>query len=327
MKPETETETALEPLLLDPEGPVVVAIGGGHGQAAALEAIQTYASQISALVTVADNGGSSGRLTDLGIPPPGDVRRCLLALTPDPSLWSELFAHRFKGADVSEHSLGNLILAGLTDLLGDFSSAVATAERILGSLGRVLPVADAPVRLTAIVDGVPITGQVAIAQSRGLISDVSIEPAETQASLLALEAVAGADQVVIGPGSLYTSVISALKVQMLADELMGSPAQRVFVMNLVTQDGETLGMDGTQHLQALHTHVGVMGPGVVVVNEGSLNVPPGHERVWVDSETSSRFGWEVVTADVADERAEWPAHDPLKLGRVLEDIARARGSS
>ncbi|MGD2044476.1 MAG: 2-phospho-L-lactate transferase CofD family protein, partial [Acidimicrobiia bacterium] len=103
-----ETETALEPLLLDPSGPAVVAIGGGHGQAAALEAIQTYAGSISALVTVADNGGSSGRLTELGIPPPGDIRRCLLALTPDPSLWSELFAHRFETGDVSEHSLGNL---------------------------------------------------------------------------------------------------------------------------------------------------------------------------------------------------------------------------
>ncbi len=322
MKPQTETD--FEPLLLDPTGPVVVAVGGGHGQAAALEAIQTYASAISALVSVADDGGSSGRLTELGIPPPGDVRRCLLALTPEPSLWSELFAHRFQGADVSEHSLGNLILAALSDLFGDFSSAVATAERILGSLGRVIPVADHPVRLTAIVDGVPISGQVAIAQSRGVISDISIEPSDTAASRHALEDVAGADQIVIGPGSLYTSVISALKVQMLAPEVTSSKAQKVFVLNLVTQDGETLGVDGAQHLQALSTHVGIDGPGVVVVNEGPIDIPLGHEQVEVGEEAASRLGWDVVSVDVVDESADWPAHDPLKLGRVLEELASSR---
>ena len=145
MKP--QTQTALESLLLDPSGPSVVAIGGGHGQAAALEAIQTYAGAISALVTVADDGGSSGRLSELGIPPPGDVRRCLLALTPDPSLWSELFAHRFSAGDISDHSLGNLILAALANIFGDFTTAVDTAARMLGALGEVVPVADEPVTL------------------------------------------------------------------------------------------------------------------------------------------------------------------------------------
>ena len=323
MKPQTETD--FEPLLLDPRGPVVVAVGGGHGQAAALEAIQTYASAITALVTVADDGGSSGRLTELGIPPPGDVRRCLLALTPEPSLWSELFAHRFQGGDVSEHSLGNLILAGLSDLFGDFASAVATAEQILGSLGRVIPVANHPIRLTAIVDGVPVTGQVAIAQSRGVISDVSIEPSDTAASRRSLEAVAGADQIVMGPGSLFTSVISALKVQMLAPEVASADAQRVFVLNLVTQDGETLGVDGAQHLQALSTHLGIEGPGVVVVNDASFDVPVGLERVTVDEQSASRLGWDVVSGDVVDESADWPAHDPLKLGRILEDLASSKG--
>lgn len=327
MTPETETDPALEPLLLDPEGPVVTAIGGGHGQAAALEAIQTYASSISALVSVADDGGSSGRLTELGIPPPGDIRRCLLALTPEPSLWSELFAHRFQGADVSEHSLGNLIIAALADLFGDFGTAVATAGRVLGALGSVIPVADQPVRLTAIVDGVPVTGQVAIARSRGVISDISIEPFDTQASLRALEAVAGADQIVIGPGSLYTSVISAMKVQMLAEEVMASNAQKVFVLNLVTQDGETLGVDGAQHLQALRTHLGLKGPGSVVVNDGYVEVPAGHERVGVDADAAARYGWEVVTADVADKESDWPRHDPLKLGRVLEELSAKRGAS
>jgi uncharacterized cofD-like protein len=315
-----ETETALEPLLLDPDGPVVVAVGGGHGQAAALEAIQTYASKISALVTVADDGGSSGRLTELGIPPPGDSRRCLLALTPEPTLWSELFAHRFEGGDIHDHSLGNLILVALADLFGDFQSAVSTAEMMLGSLGRVIPVADHAVRLTATVDGRSVAGQVAVAQSRGHFSNLSIEPADTAASRLALEAVAGADQIVMGPGSLYTSIISALMVQMLSPSIMTAPAQRVFVLNLVTQDGETLGMDGINHLEALREHGGIEGPGVVIAHDGPLDVPAGHDPVTVDVDEASAMGWRVVFADVADEQADWPAHDPLKLGRVLEDL-------
>lgn len=320
-----ETETALEPLLLDPDGPVVVAVGGGHGQAAALEAVQAYASSISALVTVADDGGSSGRLTELGIPPPGDVRRCLLALTPEPTLWSELFAHRFEGGDIDEHSLGNLIMVALADLFGDFQSAVSTAEMMLGSLGRVIPVAEHAVTLRATVDGRTVTGQVAVSQSHGRISGLSIEPADTAATRIALEAVAGADQIVLGPGSLYTSVISTLMVQMLSPSIMAAPAQRVFVLNLVTQDGETLGMNGIDHLRALRDHGGIEGPGVVVVHEGPLEVPDGHEAVTLDVEEASELGWRVVFADVSDELTDWPAHDPLKLGRVLEGLVEREG--
>lgn len=316
-----ELETALEPLLLDPDGPVVSAIGGGHGLAAGLEAIQTYASHISALVTVADDGGSSGRLTALGIPPPGDVRRCLLALTPDPSLWSELFAHRFDEGDVADHSLGNLILAGLTDLFGDFRSAVSTAERMLGALGRVIPVADQPVTLIAQMGRERVVGQAAITSTSGNIDDLSIEPSDTVACREALEAVAESDQIVIGPGSLYTSIISAMKVQMLAEAVSAASAQKVFVLNLVTQDGETLGMSGSEHLEALHKHAGIEGPGVVVVHDGPLDIPEGHDRVSLGSEEAAVLGWRVVLADVAAAGADWPEHDPLKLGRVLEELA------
>ena len=320
----TRTETALEPLLLDPTGPTVVAIGGGHGLAAALEAIQTYAGSISALVTVADDGGSSGRLTSLGIPPPGDVRRCLLALTPEPSLWSELFAHRFDTGDVSDHSLGNLILAALTDLFGDFPSAVDTAGRMLGALGEVVPVADQPVTLAAVIDGARVEGQAAITASSGHISEIGIDPSDTMASRRALAAVSSADQIVFGPGSLYTSVISALKVAMLAEAVMETRAQRVFVLNLVTQDGETLGMSGAEHLAALSKHVGVAGPGYLVAHEGPLDVPPGHDPVRIAAAEAAEHGWELVAADIADEWSDWPAHDPFKLALVLERLANAR---
>ncbi len=318
-----QTETALEPLLLDPTGPSVVAVGGGHGQAAALEAIQTYAGSISALVTVADNGGSSGRLTQLGIPPPGDIRRCLLALTPEPSMWSELFAHRFSEGDLDNHSLGNLILVALTDLFGDFSTAVDTAAQMLGTLGEVIPVADQPVTLSAVIDGVPVTGQAAIAATEGHVSSLEIDPSDTMASRRALTAVAGADQIVIGPGSLYTSVISALMVQMLAPAVMDAEAQRVFVLNLITQEGETFGMSGAQHLEALTEHVGVNGPGVVVAHEGPIDTPAGHEPVRLTSDEAARHGWELVVADLNDEWSDWPQHDPLKLGQILEKLARS----
>ena len=322
MKP--QTETALAPLLLDPEGPEVVAIGGGHGQAAALEAIQCYAGGISALVAVGDDGGSSGRLSEMGIPPPGDVRRCLLALTPEPSLWSELFSHRFKVGDVADHSLGNLILAALADLFGEFESAVTTAERMLGTLGSVIPVANEAITLTATIDGRQVVGQKAISKTAGDLSELHIEPRDVAATRRALSAVAAADQIVIGPGSLYTSIVSALKVNMLAPAVMGAAAQRVFVMNLVTQDGETLGMDGGHHLEALAKHVGVTGPGIVVAHEGPLEVPPDHDRVRIDTEDAARHGWRVVFADVADNKPDWPEHDPMKLGRVLEELASTK---
>lgn len=322
MKP--QTETALAPLLLDPEGPVVVAVGGGHGQAAALEAIQCYAGEISALVSVGDDGGSSGRLSTMGFPPPGDVRRCLLALTPEPSLWSELFSHRFTGGDVAEHSLGNLILAGLAELFGDFESAVTTAERMLGTLGSVIPVANQAITLTATIDGRQVMGQRTISKTAGEVSELHIEPRDVAATRRALTAVAAADQIVIGPGSLYTSIISALKVNMLAPAIMGAAAQRVFVLNLVTQDGETLGMSGGDHVEALAKHVGVTGPGIVVTHDGPLSVPDGHDQVVIDTDDAARHGWRVVFADIADDKPDWPEHDPMKLGRVLEELASSK---
>ena len=141
------------------------------------------------------------------------------------------------------------------------------------------------------------------------------------ASRASLVAIADADQIVIGPGSLYTSVIPALKVSMLADAVMGSIAQRVFVLNLVTQDGETLGMTGLEHLEALAEHAGIFGPGIVVVHAGPLETPEGHDRLELAADEAALHGWRVVLADVADDKADWPAHDPLKLGRVLEGLA------
>jgi uncharacterized cofD-like protein len=248
------------------------------------------------------------------------VRRCLLALTPEPSLWSELFAHRFVGGDVAEHSLGNLILAGLAELFGDFDSAVASAERMLGTLGRVIPVAREPMRLIATIDDSDVIGQEAITKTIGHISRLRVEPEDIAASPRALQAVAEADQIIIGPGSLYTSLMAAMKVSGLAEAVMASHAQRVFVLNLVDQDGETMGMTGLQHLEAMSEHIGLDGPGVIVVHDGDLVVPAGHGRIELSADAAAAHGWRVVFADVSNMNADWPEHDPLKLGLVLEDL-------
>jgi uncharacterized cofD-like protein len=192
---------------------------------------------------------------------------------------------------------------------------------MLGALGEVVPVAEHPVRLSAVIEGKTVRGQAAISATSGHISELRIDPVDTMASRRALTAVAGADQIVIGPGSLYTSVISALLVQMLAPAVMDAAAHRVFVLNLVTQKGETLGMTGAEHLAALAEHVGVEGPGTVVAHEGPLDVPEGHEAVTVTDEEVAAYGWDLVVSDVADEWSDWPQHDPMKLGRVLEKLA------
>jgi uncharacterized cofD-like protein len=310
-------ETELDALMLDPDGPSVVAIGGGHGLAAALEAIQLYAGRVTAVVSVADDGGSSGRLTGtMGIPAPGDIRRCLLALTPEPSLMSELFAHRFLSGDVSDHSLGNLMLAALTELFGDFGAAVEAAGRLLGTVGQVIPATKTPVGLTAEIDRETVSGQVNIALDRGLKQSLELLPSDPEPNLRALEAIAAADQIVLGPGSLFTSVIAALLVPDLATAVMHSSAQRVWVANLVTQDGETWEMDGPAHVEALAQFGGVEGPGTVLAHDGDLVVPPGHRRITFDDDQVG--SWKVRRADVADHSAEWPAHDPFTLSRALE---------
>ncbi len=311
-------EAELEPLLLDPAGPSVVAIGGGHGQAAALDAIQLYAGKVTAVVSVADDGGSSGRLTEtMGIPAPGDIRRCLLALAPEPSLVAELFAHRFQTGDVNDHSLGNLMLAALADLTGDFGAAVAAAGRMLGAVGDVVPTTTTPVGLTARVGGQVVAGQATISKTRG-VDSIGLDPADVVAFPGALSAIAEADQIVIGPGSLFTSVVAALLVPGMAEAVMSAPAEKVFVANLVTQDGETWDLDGAGHVDALIRHGRVDGPGIVVVHDGPLDVPPGLQPVRFDDDLVG--SWEIQRADIADPRVDWPAHDPIALGRALSRL-------
>ena len=300
VKLDTAVDPVLEALEADFEGPTVTAIGGGHGLAQALEAVQTYAGRITAIVGVADNGGSSGRLAPaLDIPPPGDIRRCLLALSPERSVWTDLIDFRFEGGDVTGHSLGNLILAALTEMTGDFEEALHTVEQHLAAAGTVVPVALQPLRLEATVDGETVEGQLRIALGRGEITDIRLLPAEVAANPRAIESVAASDQIVIGPGSLYTSTIAALLAPGLIDALNASPAQLVYVCNLITQDGETLGMNGRRHLQALADRTGLRLPDAIVASTSDILIPPPLQPVAVDQVELEGLGIEVVLDDLA----------------------------
>lgn len=322
----TEIDLLAAPLLeeLEPDerGCRVVALGGGHGLAQALAAVQSYAGDITAVVSVADDGGSSGRLSPaLGIPPPGDCRRALLALTPDPSPWREAVSHRFTVGDVAGHSLGNLLLAALAEGETGLEGALAVLGRLLGARGRVLPVS--PIRLTlrAVMAGVEIRGQVAVARARGPLTELTVLPPDAPASPAVFEALAAADQVVVGPGSLFTSLAAVLAVPGVAQAVNGAPARLIYVSNLTTQDGETLGMDGAEHVQALCRVTGLRVPDVVVANDAPFAVPPVVTVVRTDRAQIESRGARLETGALADPAAAWPQHDPARLGAVLRRLA------
>lgn len=309
-------------------GPRVVAIGGGHGLAATLAAARRYASRVTAVVSVADDGGSSGRIRrSVDMPAPGDLRRCLVALAEPGSLWARVFDHRFARGELEGHALGNLIIAGLTEATGDFGQALEEAARLLGVQDQVLPVVTTPLTLQASVGGREVVGEVQVAGANGTISSVAVrgpagEPA--RAADAVLEAVAGADQVVIGPGSLYTSVLAACVVPGLVDALNARAGGRVFVANLAPERTETEGMTLADQLQAVAAHgvavdhvvydpaafEGASGPGAC----GPLE--PAARALAVAPAVTG-----LVAAAVAG--TEGTVHHPGRLAEVLEALVQA----
>lgn len=232
----------------------MVAIGGGHGLARTLGAVQRYAGAVTAIVSVADDGGSSGRLREsFEIPAPGDIRRCLLALTPRPSPLADVLDYRFDAGELEGHAFGNLFLAAVTATTGDFVAAVAFVAELLGTVGAVLPSAIAPVELVAVCNGESLVGQARIMAAGGVTS-VSIQPADTPPPPAALQAIAAADQIVIGPGSLYTSVLAALAPAGMRAAIAQSSARCVYVCNLREQVPETSDYDVAAHVAALVAH-------------------------------------------------------------------------
>ena len=235
-------------------GPAVVAIGGGHGTAVTLKAARRYAGSLTGVVSVADDGGSSGRLRELlNVVALGDIRKCLVALADEGSPLAAAFEHRYEAGELAGHALGNLILAGLIDATGDLVLAVAEAGRLLGAHGDVLPATTEPVVLKAVCGQGTVAGQVAV-QGRADIQRVSLVPGDAEPPPLALERIAAADQIVIGPGSLFTSVLAAVAVGGIADAVAASAAQVVYVCNLHPEVPETEGYDVAAHVAALARH-------------------------------------------------------------------------
>ncbi|HET7489450.1 MAG TPA: uridine diphosphate-N-acetylglucosamine-binding protein YvcK [Acidimicrobiales bacterium] len=239
-------------------GPAVVAIGGGHGLSTSIRAARRYAGRVTAIVSVADDGGSSGRLRqDLGIAAPGDIRRCLVAMGDPDSLWGQAFEHRFDAGDLKGHALGNVVIAGLAGVTGDFLAALDEAARLVGvgDTCRVLPATATPVVLEAEDEAGTVQGQMQVSTAAtGRIRTVSISPPDAAPPPAAIRAIEEADQVVVGPGSLFSSVLAAVAPAALRDALAASRAQCVYVCNLDTQDQETVGYDAADHVEALLAH-------------------------------------------------------------------------
>ncbi len=282
----------------------VVAIGGGHGLAASLRAIRMYGSQITAVVSVADDGGSSGRLRDeLGIPAPGDIRKCLIALGDPSSIWTKALEYRFDAGELKGHPLGNLMIAGLTGTTGDFTTALKEVARLVGAAGVVLPATITPVVLKAAAGrGGEIEGQVNVGRSDD-ITTVSLVPADVASPAEAIEAIRNADQVVIGPGSLFTSVLAAAIAPEVNSALASTSAQRVYVCNLQPQDPETLGFDVAAHVRALQAH-GVTAD-VVLCDPRSIEI--GNPDI------------AIVERELA--RSNGLAHDPDLLAKALAELS------
>ena len=252
--PAAEGATVVNPA--HPDGPSVVAIGGGHGLAATLRATRRYAGRITAVVSVADDGGSSGRLREtLGVVAPGDVRRCLSALADERFLLGSSLEYRFPAGDLAGHPLGNILLAGLAATAPDLVAAIDEVGRAVGAVGRVLPAASESVTLTA--EGISrqarISGQVAVQNTEG-VRRIALEPPDPATPTAVVRAIEDADQVVIGPGSLFTSVLAAAVVPGILDALKRTDARRVYVCNLRPQPPETARFTTADHVQALLDH-------------------------------------------------------------------------
>ncbi|GGC59006.1 uridine diphosphate-N-acetylglucosamine-binding protein YvcK [Hoyosella rhizosphaerae] len=308
--------------------PSIVALGGGHGLYATLSAARNLTSDITAVVTVADDGGSSGRLrSELNLVPPGDLRMALAALAGDDAhaqLWRDVVQHRFRGTGaLAGHAVGNLILAGLTEVFGDVIPALDELGRILQLKGRVLPMATIPLQIEADVVGLEedprisriIRGQVAVATTPGRVRRVRLLPGNPVACTEAVEAIERADLVVLGPGSWFSSVIPHVLVPEQREALMATKARRALVLNLGPQAGETAGFSAERHLHVLSQHAPSFRVDKVIV-DGST-VLPGSERAHL-ARAAAQLGAEVRYADVAV--AGTNKHDTAKLGAVLGDL-------
>lgn len=293
-----------------------VAIGGGHGLSRTLQSLTRVVDHVTAVVTVADDGGSSGRLRrDLDVVPPGDLRQALAALAVGSRL-PALLQYRFERGELAGHALGNLVLVALADLHGgDMQAALDDVARLLGAPGRVVPCSTTPMTLHAKTRDGEVAGQLLVAGTRH-VEQVWADPASVAANPAALEALDAADLVVLGPGSLFTSLLPNLLVPDIAAAVAAVRAPVAFVANLREQPGETEGMDLPDHLEALRAHAPSVRPTVLVAHDGPTPSGPGRP-LKIDPAAVEAWVPQVVTADVLDGE---DGHDPAKLADVLAGL-------
>ena len=314
----------------DAANPRVVVIGGGTGLSVMLRGLKKKPVDITAIVTVADDGGSSGRLRDeLQMPPPGDIRSVISALAESEPLLSEMLQYRFSnGTGLAGHSLGNLILAALRDITGDFVTGVRELSRVLAVRGSVLPASHDSIVLSArMADGAVVVGESKITKYGGRIERVSLLPPDVEPLPEAIEAIRLADVIVLGPGSLYTSIIPNLLVPGITDAIRASSAAKVYICNVMTQPGETDGYSASDHVNAIAGHVGGRLFDTVIVNNSdiprrvrSLYAEKGADVVRLDLESLQELGYRTI----ADELILFQGvlrHDANKLSHHIHRLA------
>ncbi len=300
-------------------GPRIVAIGGGTGLSSLLRGLKTYTSNLSVIVTVADDGGSSGRLRDeYRVLPPGDFRQCLIALADAEPLMKQLFDHRFKEGSLNGHSFGNLFIMAMADVTGNFEHALRESGKVLAVKGTIVPSTLQDVTLVASINGSNVEGESKIPKQNGRISQVFLKPDGAQVNPEAAQAILNAELVVIGPGSLYTSILPNLLVEGMVEAIKASPALKVLVCNLASQQGETDGYGVEDYIRVIHDHVGANLFDFVLVNSNHSHAPTGGQaQVIFRADDASRHP-EVrfIAADVVNVKIP-SHHDPDKLARVI----------
>lgn len=318
-------------------GPKIVAVGGGTGLSTMLRGLKKYTKNLTAIVTVADDGGGSGMLRrEIGMPPPGDIRHCMEALANTEPIMERLLTYRFTEGSLAGQSFGNLLLAALNGVTGSFEEAVSQMSQVLAITGRVIPVTSADVQLEAVFEnGAHVVGESSIYHVKKeqdcRIAHVSLIPPRPKPLDAALEAIGAADLILLGPGSLYTSVIPNLLVEGIADAIARSDAPKIYICNIMTQEGETEGCTAADHLEALLSHGASDLVDVCLAN--SSPVRPGLVEKYreedaapmvVDRERIRALGVELVEAPVASSDGNYARHDPDRLAATILEIYRQR---
>ena len=322
------------------QGPAIVALGGGHGLSAILRGLKLYTDDLTAIVTVADDGGGSGVLReDLGMPPPGDIRNCMEALADTESLMQQLLAYRFPDGRLAGQAFGNLLLAALDGISPSFDQAVARMSEVLAIRGRILPVTNDSVQLEAAFEnGTSVRGESKISAAKKeqncRIHHVRLLPEHTPALPAALDAIRRAEVVLLGPGSLYTSVIPNLLVDGISEAIQDSQALKIYVANIMTQDGETEGMTAQDHVSALLEHGG---PGLVdlclcnsdPIDRGMLEryLAEGAEPMQVNRREMELLGAEVVCRPLMDMDCGYARHSGVKVAQAVLDLYEQRADT